>query len=227
MNMDKEYLDSYILSIMKGCDAEREKEKSLGYRIKIHNQYVTLTDREIPQYLTMRLPADFNKNSGNEAGLGYIIKNRPETVFSSNCKTVHFTFDTADTGADTMIDVRKKLINCIRADYPHYVIYDSGRQEAGEIAVDWFEFRSFASDSEVYNIMFLIPIRKDGLTVETVSAEETVSAVETVPAEVAKPKHETIIGTFKCIWRESGTWKPYVLKMLSTIKTNMTGGSTN
>ena len=68
------------------------------------------------------------------------------------------------------------------------VCYDMG-QEENEIKVDWLEYKSFAIDGRVYNVLFLFNTGK-----------------------------EKMLGTFYCPFEEYGTWKPMIWDIMQTIK---------
>lgn len=187
MKMDGDYPDEMILATIKKYERELEREKPLEYQIKIQNKTVELSDREIYMDVSMRLPKYFSVKSGDETASGYLIKHHPEIVFSSGCGTVNFTFDRIEREHGQHI--RKELMDLMRQRYPQNVIYDLGKGDLREQNYYWFDYKSFATDSDVYNLLFTFPYNE-----------------------------KTVVGTFKCAFRNYAEWKHYVLKMIATIE---------
>lgn len=192
MKMEGEYLDGRILSVIQRYEAELRKEMSLGYAIKVKHQKVTLADLEIYPCLFLRLPKYFRKLEGDSKTpfQGYVLQGHPELLYVSDCGTVHFTFDTVEAGDNLPEDTRREMIKRMKSDYPQNAIYEAGEQEAEGMKIPWFEYRSYALDSDVYNIMFFLP-----------DADQKIR-----------------VGTFKCPWRDAGDWHTYLLKILTTAK---------
>lgn len=190
MKTGDRYPDGLILAVTKKYDLEREKEKPLSYRIKTDRQHTALADREIYPGITMRIPSGFRKLAGNGTGSGSLVRGHPETIFASGCGTVDFTFDRVRSGTAEPTDVRDRFIAAMKVDYPQTVIYEKGVRNNGEAETCWFEYRSPAVGGEIYGIMYFFP----------------------------GPDGEMMIGIFRCAWRDQCSWKPYVLKMLDTIK---------
>ena len=69
------------------------------------------------------------------------------------------------------------------------VCYDMGT-EGDEVKVHWLEYKSFAADDRVYNVIFLF-----------------------------RTGEKEILGTFYCPFGEYDRWKAAVWKMMQTIRT--------
>lgn len=189
MKMDGDYPDEMILSTIRRYESELEREKPLEYQIRIQNQAIVLSDRKIYENVSMRLPKYFTVKSGDETASGYLMIHHPELVFSSGCGTVNVTFDRI-TGVNGQ-RARTELIDLMRQKYPQNTIYDLGEGKLKEKEQEfyWFDYKSFATDSDVYNLLFIVPY-----------------------------DDKLIIGTFKCAFRNYAEWKSYVLKMIATIE---------
>lgn len=189
MKMEGDFIDETILATIKRYEFELEREKPLGYQIKVMNRYVELDDREIYPGIQMRLPKYFSKKNGCEIESGYIIRNHPEVIFTSGCGSVNFTFDKVSKYNGDIINVREEMMGIMERSYPQNIVYETGQQNTDEMDIYWFDYKSFAADSDVYNIMFLFP-----------------------------DKENAVIGTFKCAFRYFKEWKAYIIKMLLTIE---------
>lgn len=189
MKMDGDYPDEMILATIKKYEIELEHEKPLEYQIRIQNKTVNLSDRRIYKDISIRLPKYFYVKTGDETTSGYLIKHHPEIIFISGCGTVNFTFDRIER--EDSQQIRKKIIDLMRQRYPQNMIYDLGKGKLKEQEQEfyWFDYKSFAIDSDIYNLLFIFPYYD-----------------------------KTVIGTFKCAFRNYADWKHYVLKMIATIE---------
>ena len=68
------------------------------------------------------------------------------------------------------------------------VFYEEG-QVSGSLPVLWFDYKSFAADERVYNLMFLF-----------------------------RAGERLLLGTFFCVFRDYDRWKPEVLRVLKTVR---------
>lgn len=74
------------------------------------------------------------------------------------------------------------------------VCYGMGEEE-GRIKVHWLEYKSFAADGRVYNVLFIFQAGQDW-----------------------------ILGTFYCPFEEYGQWQPTVWEILRTIREEQNEG---
>jgi len=74
------------------------------------------------------------------------------------------------------------------------VCYGTGEEE-NETKVYWLEYKSFASDSRIYNVLF-----------------------------VFQTGNEWNLGTFFCPFEEYEQWKPAVWEIMRTVKENIDEG---
>ncbi len=188
MKMDGEYLDEMILSTIQKYEIELECEKPLEYRIRIQNKTIELSNREIYENISMRLPKYFSMKSRDDIVSGYLMNGHPEIIYSSGCGTVNFTFDRMER--EEQRKIRNEFIDLMGCKYPQNIIYDlgEGKLKGTGQKFYWFDYKSFAIDSDVYNLLFVFPYDE-----------------------------KTIVGIFKCAFRDYVEWKQYVLKMITTI----------
>lgn len=98
--------------------------------------------------------------------------------------TAGITLQTMEDAEVTVQEVRQRLE---RLD-ERIVCYGSGTEE-GRAGVRWLEYKSFAADGRVYNVLFLF--RAGGCD---------------------------RLGTFYCPYEEYGGWKPVVWEIMRTIE---------
>lgn len=143
------------------------------------------------QGFCMELPEDFRETDRDRAAALFYSRHRPETMVLCPKRCAGFTFQALEAEADLPVDDMEKAGNTARevlrrADVKT-VFYEQGQALAGR--VHWFDYKSFAKDGAVYNLMFLFP------------AETKV-----------------MMGTFYCRFRDYDRWKTEVLKLLETIR---------
>ncbi|MDR7810480.1 hypothetical protein [Lacrimispora sp.] len=139
----------------------------------------------------INIPDGFEKAGREKTAAIFFSKNRPDIVLLNPAEHAGITFQTAKSGNFSLdLEVERKQIRRIlsQADAKN-VFYDQGNV-FGDIPVVWFDYKSFAVDERVYNMMFLFPASE-----------------------------KLMIGTFYCIFKDYDRWRPEILNMLRTIRT--------
>lgn len=142
---------------------------------------------------TMMIPGGFEEVGREKAASVFFSKNRPELIFVNPHEHAGLTFQTAilENGMN-VIDLeseRERIRQILKQADGKNVFYDQGTV-SGTVPVLWFDYKSFAADERVYNMMFLFV-----------------------------SEGELIIGTFYCIFKDYDRWKPKIFTMLNTIQT--------
>ncbi|WP_024292939.1 hypothetical protein [Lacrimispora indolis] len=141
----------------------------------------------------LKIPGGFEEIGKEKAASVFFSKNRPEMFLLNPHEHAGLTFQTARLeGGKAVIDLeaeRERICQILKQADGKNVFYDQGNV-SGKRPVLWFDYKSFAADERVYNMMFLF------------LSEE-----------------KLIIGTFYCIFKDYDRWKPKILTMLGTIQT--------
>ncbi|WP_349948728.1 hypothetical protein ABFV83_10025 [Lacrimispora sp. BS-2] len=141
----------------------------------------------------LKIPGGFEEIGKEKAASVFFSKNRPEMILVNSHEHAGLTFQTARLeNGKTIIDLeaeRERIRRILKQADGKNVFYDQGNV-SGTIPALWFDYKSFAADERVYNMMFLF---------------------------LAEGK--LIIGTFYCIFKDYDRWKPKILTMLGTIQT--------
>lgn len=119
-------------------------------------------------------------------------ENLPDRLFLTEGNTAGITLQKmkgVDT-ADPIGDIRMLLEKLD----DRTVCYGMGEEE-GRIKVHWLEYKSFAADGRVYNVLFVFQAGQDW-----------------------------ILGTFYCPFEEYGQWQPTVWEILRTIREEQNEG---
>lgn len=146
---------------------------------------------------SINLPSGFETASNDKASIIYYSKNRPDILFFQPDGHAGITLQPVSTkhsfqeeNLKTMRDEMRQTLKC--AD-KKIVFYDEG-EVIGDICTLWFDYKSFANNGLVYNLMFLF-----------------------------FAGNRVIMGTFYCIFKDYDRWKLDIMDMLRTIHSEEEG----
>lgn len=146
---------------------------------------------------TMEIPSGFQEMDGAQASTVFFSKFRPEIILTHSGSQAGLTFQTLQMESgwemERLEGAREEICGILKKKDGKNVFYEEGGV-SGQTRALWFEYKSFASDERVYNLVFLF------------MADKT-----------------PVMGTFYCIFKDYGYWKPEILDMLGTIKTEEQG----
>lgn len=141
----------------------------------------------------LELPNGFEEIDRDKAASIFYSKNRPEIVLINQFEHAGITIQTVILENEiTSMDLegeRERVRQIVRQADGKNVFYDQGNIP-GDTPVMWFDYKSFAADERVYNMMFLF-----------------------------LSGGKLVIGTFYCIFKDYDRWRPIILNMLGTIRT--------
>lgn len=172
--IDHKDLDFFLLRVQTACAKKTEWEKKeaewrslYGFKIWIPERF-SLADQELAEEV-------------------FWSENRPETLFSTDDRTAGITIQIIETEIKSVEEVKRQLNNL-----DHRIVwYDTGETE-GKVKVHWLEYKNFACDERVYNLLFFFRIGS-----------------------------RNILGTFYCLFEKYDTWKPMVWEMMQSIEENV------
>lgn len=151
------------------------------------------TEKEIRDFglgFTVLIPNVFKESSGAEVSEIFFSENRPPIVLTAAEKHAGITFQAlADSGLPEPSEMGMRIRTRLDEIDSRMVFYESGSAGVNQ-DIQWMEYKSFAADERVYNLLFLF-----------------------------RAAHRMVMGSFYCIYKDYDTWKPLVLRMLDTIHT--------
>lgn len=140
----------------------------------------------------MELIEGFQEIEKDAAGSAFLSEYRPKKLFASPGRHAGFSLQTLHTEEiperENMEELREILRHILMRSDRKTVFYEEGRA-SGDIPVLWFDYKSFAADERVYNLMFFFRAGAD-----------------------------LILGTFYCMFQDYDRWKPEVLRTLWTVR---------
>lgn len=175
-------MDCMLQTLRRMYNIDREaSEDETGERRMFHGQGFCI-----------ELMEGFYEADEEEAGSVFSSGYRPEKLFICPGRHAGLTFQMLGVGETfengNMENLQEELRRILARSDRKTVFYEAGKI-SGNIPVFWFDYKSFAIDERVYNLMFLFQAG-EGL----------------------------ILGTFYCIFRNYDRWKPEVLRMLKTVR---------
>lgn len=169
--IDHNDLDFYLLQMQAICTREAEREKK-------EEEWRSLYG------FTVWIPENFSLADKAVAEEIFWSETRPEILFSIPKRTAGITMQIIEREIRLGEAVKKQLKNLDN----RIVCYDIG-EVYGTVKVQWLEYKSFAGDERVYNVLFFFQM-----------------------------KGRNILGTFYCLFEEYDRWKPIVWEMMRSIK---------
>lgn len=125
-------------------------------------------------------------------------ENLPDALFLTEEKTAGITLqkmkDAVMQGEESGAELIRNIRQLLEKLDDRTVCYGMGEEE-GRIKVHWLEYKSFAADGRVYNVLFVFQAGQDW-----------------------------ILGTFYCPFEEYGQWQPTVWEILRTIREEQNEG---
>ncbi len=170
----------YFLNQMK-----RKFDAGAGKRSKSIED--TYREQDFGMGFSVRVPGEFEQADKESASEIYWSEKRPLIILTTPEREEGLTFqflneELADRGLPGCRETVKRLVEQMDE---RCVFYSVGEQ-AGAV---WFDYKSFAKDQAVYNMVFLF-----------------------------QAGERKVLGTFYCIFETYDKWKPAVLEMLEAIK---------
>lgn len=175
----------------------RQKQQSKNTSDEMHLstelsgfKYVVILEDE----LEMIVPKDFTDMDVTIAKNKYPSEQRPQCIKTSPNTTVDFGISLVNIDISGLIleECAEDLKGVLKKTNPAMEFFDSGVEELDDFNLAWFDYKSFAVDGQMYNIMF-----------------------------VANHNKKMLHGMFNCIFSSRIEWQDTALKCIKSIrKTN-------
>ncbi|MBD5462382.1 MAG: hypothetical protein HDR24_04890 [Lachnospiraceae bacterium] len=137
---------------------------------------------------SLRVPEEFERADAKRASCLFWSEKRPPVILttSKGREGLTFQFFNGEVEGESLLECSKMIKQLIEQLDGRCVFYSAGE----ESETVWFDYKSFAENECVYNLVFLF-----------------------------QTSTRKVLGTFFCLFEEYDKWKPQVLKLLKTIKT--------
>ena len=180
------YVDELILKKREQMKMEAHTELDDG--LYLNGELVHFERKELLETLSIMLPDSWKLMPEEYARVKYPSEFRPQVILTTPDLSINLGF----TAFSEMIQngepgkVTERVMSAIHRNNPDYQIYPYEVLE--KINGCWFAFRSHAMDSDLYNMMLLVPVGK-----------------------------RLVLASFNCPYKDYQKWKKAVLMMWNTI----------
>ena len=189
--MDKR-VDEKILDFINAAE-ERELRKDItNGPVKIRKRYYEFEESEFfDEKLKIYIPKDFTDMSLAARKLKYPSESRPEIIKCNEKGNICITLKKINSPLEeeNVEKLKNGMKVIIRKTNPANVFYEDGVLEVDCKNIGFFEFKSYAIDDSLYNIMFFLEF-----------------------------EGKTLMGTFSCIYNECKEWREIAFQVIKTIR---------
>lgn len=189
-----ELIDEFIVTLRnKDGVYEIKSPKDLIDGVNIDSvKYNFKEMRFFDDKLSILLPKEFHQMNERTAKEKYSAEARPSVIWTNSDNTIDFTLNLTDEPLRTvqLPLMRATMKDAIGKVHPSTMFFDDGRIENENRVIEFFDFKSFALEGLVYNIMFFTPV-----------------------------SGKLLIGTFNCTFVLFKDWKPAVLQVMESVHT--------
>ena len=189
--MDKR-VDEKILDFLNEVEKREAKKDICSGPVKIGDRYYEFEEKEFfDGKVKMYIPKDFEDMPQDARKLKYPSESRPEIIKSNEDGSIAVTFKIIDSPLDEerVEELKDGMKMIIRKTNPANVFYEDGVLEVDSKNIGFFEFKGYAIDDSLYNIMFFLEF-----------------------------EGKTLMGTFSCKYKECKEWRDIAFLMIKTIK---------
>lgn len=181
------YLDDLILE--KREQMKRENYTTLEEGMYLDGKIVYFDRRELLGAFSIMLPDSWKQMPIEYARIKYPSEFRPKVILTTADLSVNlgFTAFSKEVHCDDIEKLAERTRSVIHRSYPNYILYAC--EALPEIKGCWFSFRSHAMDSDLYNMMLIVPVGK-----------------------------KVVQGSFNCPYKDYLNWKKAVLEIWKSIK---------
>jgi len=187
-----ERADEKILDFINAAEEKEARKDIRNGPIKIGDRYYEFEETEFfEEKLKMYIPKDFEDMSIPARKFKYPSENRPEIIKcnekGNTCITLKIINSPLDEESVRKLKDGMKVI--IKKTNPANVFYEDGVLEVDSKNIGFFEFKGYAIDDSLYNLMFFLEF-----------------------------EGKTLMGTFSCIYKECQEWRDIAFQVINTVK---------
>ncbi|NFR85742.1 hypothetical protein FDE85_02870 [Clostridium botulinum] len=189
--MDKR-VDEKILDFINSAEEKELRKDICNGPVKIGKRYYEFDESEFfEENVKIYIPKDFADMSLAARKLKYPSESRPEIIKCNEEGNICITLNVINSPLDeeSVEKLKDGMKVIIRKTNPSNVFYEDGVLEVDSKNIGFFEFKSYAIDDSLYNIMFFLEF-----------------------------EGKTLMGTFSCIYNECKEWREIAFQVIKTIR---------
>lgn len=186
-----EHIDEKILKIL--YKEERLQQSIFEGQVKIGGQ--TYEFKERPFYdsrVLLHVPEDFKEMPRQQRELKYPSAQRPEIILTDEATgSINIMLNRIDSplGEEQVKELKDGMMSILKKVNPSNIFFTDGVEIINDKNIGYFEFKSSALDSFIYNLMFFFEL--DG---------------------------KTVMGTFCCKYEDYGDWREIAFQMMKSVR---------
>ncbi len=187
-----ERVDEKILDFINAAEEKELRKDITNGLVKIGKRYYEFEESEFfDEALKIYIPKDFNEMSLAARKLKYPSESRPKIIKCNEKGNICITLNIINSPLDeeSVGKLKDGVKVIIRKTNPSNVFYEDGVLEVDSKNIGFFEFKSYAIDDSLYNIMFFLEF-----------------------------EGKTLMGTFSCIYNECKEWREIAFQVIKTIR---------
>lgn len=141
--------------------------------------------------MSIILPKSFQDMPEHMAKMKYPSEQRPQVIKTNADGSINFTFSIfdAEIKPEQIKAAKDGFQMIIKQMQPSNVFFEDMDEELGTTMLGWFDFKGFALDAQIYNLMYVSSIG-------------------------GKILH----GIFNCIYEDSEMWKPIACQVMRSVE---------
>lgn len=187
-----EKVDEKILDFINAEEKREAKKDICSGPVKIGARYYEFEETEfLDEKLKMFIPKDFKDMSLPARKFKYPSENRPDIIKCNKKGNICITLKIIDSPLDEehVEKLKDGMKVIIKKTNPANVFYEDGVLEVDSKNIGFFEYKGYAIDDSLYNIMFFCEF-----------------------------EDKTLMGTFSCIYKECKEWRDIAFQVIKTVK---------
>ncbi|NFH91233.1 hypothetical protein FDA33_13670 [Clostridium botulinum] len=185
-------VDEKILDFINEAEEKELRKDITNGPVKIGKRYYEFEESEFfDEKLKIYIPKDFNEMSLAARKLKYPSESRPKIIKCNEKGNICITLNDINNPLDeeSVEKLKNGMKVIIRKTNPSNVFYEDGVLEVDSKNIGFFEFKSYAIDDSLYNIMFFLEF-----------------------------EGKTLMGTFSCLYNQCKEWREVAFQVIKTIR---------
>jgi len=185
-------VDEKILDFINAAEEKEARKDIQNGPIKIGNRYYEFGETEFfNEKLRMYIPKDFEDMPLKARKHKYSSENRPDIIKCNESGSICITLKRINSPLDeeNVGKLKDGMKVIIKKTNPANVFYEDGVLEVDSKNIGFFEFKSYAIDDSLYNMMFFLEF-----------------------------EGKTLMGTFSCKHRDSKEWRDIGFQIIKTVR---------
>lgn len=187
-----ERVDEKILDFINAVEEKEARKDIYNGPVKINDRYYEFDETDFfDERFKMYIPKEFQDMPLEARKFKYPSENRPEIIRCNEDGSIAVTLKVIDSPLDEehVEELNKGMKVVIKKTNPANVFFEDGILEVNSKNIGFFDFKSFAIDNSLYNLMFFLEF-----------------------------EGKTLMGTFSCKYSECEEWRDIAFQMVKTIK---------